>query len=300
MKINKNRILIFGAGVIGRVYAIKFIEAGFDVTLFARGDKYGEIKEHGIRYDVKGEIRSAKVNVINNLADDDIYDYIFVCVRYDQSLSALEALKSNKSKNIVTMANNSAGLSVWQDIVGDRLMAGFPAAGGQIEDGILHALFPPKAFLKTMIGEVDGKVSQRLTNLCEIFKIAKLPYTIDTDMNAFLITHSVMNIALVGVLHEGGTVMDASTAKTKATARKVTLELKSHLRSMKELNIAITPSMFKLLLACPSFIVDLIFMIVLRTKTVKNIMLSDYASGATNEIVELQRDFLVMLQEKRG
>lgn len=33
MSVKQNRILIFGAGAIGSMYAIKFIEAGMDVTM---------------------------------------------------------------------------------------------------------------------------------------------------------------------------------------------------------------------------------------------------------------------------
>ncbi|MFD1907899.1 ketopantoate reductase family protein [Paenibacillus rhizoplanae] len=42
---NKNRILIFGAGVIGSIYAMKFMEAGYDVSLFARSDRFRLLKE---------------------------------------------------------------------------------------------------------------------------------------------------------------------------------------------------------------------------------------------------------------
>ena len=46
MSVKQNRILIFGAGVIGSVYAIKFIEAGIDVTMFARSNRFKTLKEN--------------------------------------------------------------------------------------------------------------------------------------------------------------------------------------------------------------------------------------------------------------
>jgi len=224
MPVKQNRILIFGAGVIGSVYAIKFIEAGNDVTMLARSNRLKTLKENGIQYNDKGVVKSIKVNVIDTIENDDVYDFIFVTVRYDQSESALLALKDNQSKNIVTMTN-SIGYSSWLDIVGDRLLPAFPCAGGQIKDGILYAQFPPKVLMATMVGEINGLVTERVENLEKLFKTAKLPYTIDKDMKAFLITHSVFNIAMINTLHFENKMMDEKTARTKKTAHKITLTL---------------------------------------------------------------------------
>ena len=44
MSTTQERILIFGAGVIGSMYAIKLIEAGFDVTVFAHSNRYKSLR----------------------------------------------------------------------------------------------------------------------------------------------------------------------------------------------------------------------------------------------------------------
>jgi 2-dehydropantoate 2-reductase len=297
MTAKQNRILIFGSGVIGSVYAIRFIEAGIDVTMFARSNRFKTLKENGLQYNEKGTVKSIKVNVIDTLENDDVYDFIFVTVRYDQSESALLVLKDNKSKNIVTMTNNSIGYSSWLDIVGDRLLPAFPCAGGQIKDGILYARFPPKVLMVTMFGEINGLVTERAENLAELLKTAKLTYTIDKDMKSYLITHSVLNIAMISVLHFENKIMDEKTVRTKKTAHKITLTLKAYLRAMQKAGVAINPSAFKAVLKCPNLIVDFIFMILLRTKIVKDILLSDYASNANNEIVQLHNDFLKFLSQ---
>lgn len=291
---NQNsKILIFGAGVIGSIYAMKFIEAGIPVDIFARGSRAEYLRTNGLQVQHKGKHKQLAVNVRTQLADSDVYDFIFVCVRYDQMQTALETLKMNQSPTIITMTNNSTRLSEWQKIIGQRLLPGFPAVGGQLKDGILHPVLPPSAFLKTMIGEIDGTMSLRLTQVTELYKQAKITYTIENDMEAYLITHSIMNIAMISVLHENGQVMAKKRVKSHATARKITQALKRYLGMLQAEKIAITPTMFTLFLKVPSIVIDGLFMILLRTKSVQEIMLSDYASGATNEIVELQRDFLL-------
>lgn len=297
MSVKQNRILIFGAGVIGSIYAIKFIEAGMDVTMFARSNRFKTLKENGLKYNDKGVVKSIKVNVLDTLENDDVYDFIFVTVRYDQAESALLALKENQSKNIVTMTNNSIGFSSWLDIVGDRLLPGFPGAGGQIKDGILYARIPPKVLFATMFGEISGLETERVKNLAELFITAKLPYTINKDMKSFLITHSVSDIALLGSLYFDNKIIDEETATTRKTAHRITITLKAYLSAIQKAGVAINPSSFKIMLKCPNFILDFFFMMWLRTKMVKDMMLPDYANGANNETVQLNKDLLKLLNQ---
>ncbi|MDF2879330.1 MAG: ketopantoate reductase [Clostridia bacterium] len=297
MSVKQNKILIFGAGVIGSAYAIKFIEAGIDVTMFARSNRFRTLKEKGLQYNEKGAVKSIKVNVIDTLQNDDVYDFIFVTVRYDKSESALLALKDNQSKNIVTMISNSSGFSSWLDIVGDRLLPAFPGIGGQIKDEILYARFLPKIIVAAMFGEISGLVTERVENLAKLFKTAKLPYTINKDMKAFLITHSVSDIAMLGALYFDNKIIDQKIAGTRKMAQKITFTLKAYLRAIQKAGVAINPSTSKIMLKCPNLILDFFFMLWLRSKMVKDMMLPDYANSANNEIVQLNNDLLKFLSQ---
>lgn len=292
MLVKQDKILIFGAGVIGSIYAMKFIEAGLDVTIFARSNRFKSLKENGLQYSEKGEVKSIKVNVIDKLENDDVYDFIFVTVHYDQSESALLALKDNQSKNIVMMTNSSMGFSTWQNIVGDRILPAFPGFGGQIKDGILYARFAPKFLIATMVGEISGLETERIENLSKIFKTAKLPCTINKDMEAYLITHSISDIALLGGLYFENNISD------EKKAHKITTTLKTYLRAIQKAGVDINPPVFKIMLKCPNFVLDFFFNIWLRAKFVKDMMLQDYASNATNEVVKLKNDLLKFLSQK--
>ncbi|WP_339271299.1 2-dehydropantoate 2-reductase N-terminal domain-containing protein [Paenibacillus sp. FSL R5-0470] len=297
MSAKQYRILIFGAGVIGSMYAIKLIEAGFDVSLFAHSNRYKSLRENGLQYIEKGTVRSIQVNVIDTLENDDVYDFIFVTVRYDRSEAALLALKDNQSKNIVTMTSNSIGFSSWLDIVGDRLLPAFPGFGGQIKDGVLHARFLPKFIAATAFGEINGVVTERIENLAKLFKTAKLPYVIKKDMQAYLITHSVSDIAMLSFLHSENKIIDKKTARTRKTARKITFTLKAYLRATQKAGVSIDPPMLKMVLKFPNLFLDLFFMTWLRTKMVRDMMLPDYANNANNEIVQLSNDLMKFLSQ---
>ena len=292
-----NRVLIFGAGVIGSIYAIKFIEAGIDVTLFARSNRLKALQENGLLYSEKGVVKSIKVNVISTLKNDDIYDFVFVPVRYDQAESALLALKNNQSKNIVTMTNNSAGFSSWLDTLGDRLLPAFPGAGGQMKDGVLYARIPPKALMGTRFGEICGLETERVRDLIKLLERANLSSKIDNDMFSFLITHSVSDIALTGILVQDDKIIDEKTLRSRKTAQKITITLKKYLRALQDAGVTINPSFFKTMLKCPNPILDSFFVLWLRSKMVKDMLAPDFAGSAHRENAQLEKDLLEFLSQ---
>ncbi|MEK4043631.1 2-dehydropantoate 2-reductase N-terminal domain-containing protein [Paenibacillus sp. FSL H8-0048] len=300
MAAKQERILIFGAGVIGSIYAIKLMEAGYDVSLFARADRFRLLQEKGLQYNDKGTVRMVPVKVMDVLEDDDIYDFIFVTVRYDRAESALLALKDNQSPNIVTMTNSPIGFSSWRGIVGDRLLPAFPGFGGQIKDGVLYARFMPKFVVATSFGEMNGAVTQRILKLVQVFQTAKLPYVIKKDMQAYLITHSVSDIALLGSLYGGNQTVDPVTPGTKKTARQITVTLKAYLKAIRKAGVAVDPPVFKIVPKLPSLLLDVLFIAWLRTNMVKDMLLPDYANAANQEVVQLEKDLTKFLSIQNG
>ncbi|GEK28644.1 ketopantoate reductase family protein [Furfurilactobacillus siliginis] len=279
----QKRILIFGAGVIGSAYAVKFIEAGVDVTLFARSTRYVTLKRDGLRYLKKGKLVTVRAKVIDKLADDDIYDFIFVTVRADKAASALSALKENRSPNIVTLISNATDFSKWQAIVGARLLPGFPGVGGQLNDGVLNARYLPKVLASTTVGEIDGTVTPRLNELAALFEAAKRPLAIQSDMQALLMTHAVSDIAMLGTLYD-----DHIPDNRKAQAMAV--KLKTTLYALQSTGISVTPATTRLILWIPNAGLRLFFGQWLKTNMVKEMKEPAYAQGAKREMQWLEAD----------
>ena len=102
------RILVYGAGVLGCNLARDFFKAGRDVTLLARGKWAETIKTNGlcIKNYVLPVKSTVRVPVVTELAPGDGYDVIFVAARYTQVATILDALRANKSKNVVFLGNN--------------------------------------------------------------------------------------------------------------------------------------------------------------------------------------------------
>ena len=83
------RILIYGVGVIGSLYAALFAEAGYDTSIYARGKRLEFLKKNGLLYKKKQNIKRAEITILGELPDNDIYDFILLTVRKNQLYEAL-------------------------------------------------------------------------------------------------------------------------------------------------------------------------------------------------------------------
>jgi 2-dehydropantoate 2-reductase len=274
------RILIVGAGVIGSLYAMRFFLRGIDVTLLARGERLRDLADNGFRYSEKGTVRTAPVNIIGRLEADDVYDFIFVAVRYDQMESALESLRENQSRTLVTLSN-AVTYDRFTAISGSRLLPGFPGAGGDIKDGVLFADFAGK----TYFGEIDGSRSDRVRELAGVFERANLPHEIADDMIAFHRTHAAF-IAPTRHFYADGKVLDAKTARGFATLGKLADEIK---RNMASLDI-LTPASMNVVAKLPKWVIVGIFKIMLALPFTQDVLLGNHAQGTVAEVALLHED----------
>ena len=167
------KLLIYGAGVIGSLYAAAFAEAGYDTTVYARGKKLETLKTRGLLYEKNGKQYKANIKIIGTLQNDDIYDFIFLTVKENQVHTALEELRPNGSPNIVTMVNTLEPYADWENRCGKgRIIPAFPGAGGSYENEVLKADFTPPFIQATTFAEIDGKKSEHLRYAC----MADMPF----------------------------------------------------------------------------------------------------------------------------
>ena len=172
------RILIYGAGVIGYLYAALLADAGYDTSIYARVKRLEILKNNGLLYKKNQDLIKAKIKIIEEVPNDDIYDFILLTVRENQLYEALTELKNNKSNTIVTMVNSLDSYKKWEDIVGTgRILPAFPGAGGSInDDGILDASLTPRIIQPTTFAEISGNKSERTKHFSKILKHARIPY----------------------------------------------------------------------------------------------------------------------------
>ncbi|WP_242835765.1 2-dehydropantoate 2-reductase N-terminal domain-containing protein [Clostridium sp. DL-VIII] len=289
LNIKQKRILIFGAGVVGSIYALRFAQSGLDVTLLARGKRLEALKRDGLRYNDNGIIKNISIKTIEKLEDDDIYDFIFVPVRYDQAETALSAIKNNYSKTIITLTN-TIGYDRWLEIVGDRLLPGFPGAGGDIKDGILYAQFGSEKHQGTIFGEITGEITERVKDLSHIFEASNLHYEIQENIKAFHISHTASAIVIKHFYTNTG-VMDVETANSESTLLKIAKELKQNLHTVANAGIPVIPQETKLMVELPENDIIAMYRQMLSNDFTIDVLLGNHAVSAKAEILLLDELF---------
>lgn len=197
------KLLIYGAGVIGCLYAALFSKAGYDTVIYARGKRLEAFMKSGLLYEVKGAIFKADIKIIDKLGNDDEYDFIFLTVKENQVHTALEELSANISPNIVTMVNTIEPYSNWEEVCGKgRIIPAFPGAGGSFSNEVLKAALTPYIVQPTTFSEIDGSKTERVIALSTIFKKSKIPYQVVNDMHKWQLCHLAMVVPIADAYYK--------------------------------------------------------------------------------------------------
>ncbi|GIO13326.1 hypothetical protein J19TS2_28810 [Cohnella xylanilytica] len=289
MKSDQTRLLIVGAGVIGSLYALRFAQYGLDVTMLARGKRLDALTRSGLRYNDNGTIKQMPIKTIETLDNDDIYDYIFVPVRYDQAESALAAIKNNRSKTIVTLTN-TVGYDTWLEIVGDRLLPGFPGAGGDIKEDVLYAQFGTEKHQGTMFGEINGRISERVKELAKIMETADLHYEIQRDILAFHVSHAALAVANRHFYTNDG-MADIEIARSDSTLSKIAADIKHNIRLVAQAGYSVIPPETKEMGDWPDSEIMSLYRRMLSNDFIIDVKLGNHAVSQKAEILLLNEAF---------
>lgn len=281
--------MIFGAGVIGSMYALRFAQYGLDVTMLARGKRLDALKRNGLRYNDNGTIKQISIKTIEKLENDDIYDFIFVPVRYDQAESALTVIKNNQSKSIVTLTN-TIGYDSWLEIVGDRLLPGFPGAGGDIKEDVLYAQFGSEKHQGTIFGEINGLTTERVKELAQIFESVDLHYEIQKDIQAFHISHTALAIVNKHFYTNDGMV-DLESARSVSTLSKIAADIKQNINLIEQTGIPVIPPETKALGELPENDIISHYHQMLSNDFIIDVKLGNHAVSQKAEIMLLDEMF---------
>lgn len=103
------RVLVYGAGIQGSLLAHVLATGGNDVTVLARGKRAEELRSNGIviRHYIQRKTTVDKIKIIHELKKDDVYDVIFVTMKYTDFPHVLPTLAQNSSENIILVGNNA-------------------------------------------------------------------------------------------------------------------------------------------------------------------------------------------------
>jgi len=295
----KKRVLIFGAGVIGSTFGGLMALSGIDITILARNKRFKELQENGLllkRYNQQ-EVQKININLISELEEDDIYDFVFVTLRKEQVAQSLQILNKNKSQNFVFMVNNSSGYDDWVNALGqERVIPAFPGSGGKIENAIVQYEIVSKFVQPTTLGELNGKTSFRLKELVIILKKSGFNVAISNKMDVWQKTHVAMVGPLGDVIYYDGGNNYSVSANSKAI-HQMNLALKENFNFLHESGIGIEPRKLLFFRFVPISILDFLMKFVFNTKWAETVI-SNHAQNARSEMKVISNEFIDLAKSK--
>jgi ketopantoate reductase len=290
------RILVFGAGPLGSLFAARLHEARHDVSLLARGRRLADLREHGVVVEdaITGHREVARVNLVAGLEPDDRYDLILVVMRKNQALEVLPTLAANQSApTVLFMMNNAAGQGELVDALGrERVMIGFPYPGGERVGHVVRVVPVNERKRWTLpVGEVDGTITERTRRVAAVLETMRgYRVQIRTDMDAWLRYHvAVVGVGLGPVLYAVGTDTQRLARTRDALVLGVRC-LKEALRALRMAGVPASPRALRVIEWIPE---PLLVWALGKLVTIEEfqVSISGHAAAARDEMRHLADEF---------
>lgn len=207
-------VLVFGAGVIGSIYALRLAKAGFEVDLVARGERLAALRMERLRIRnvlVPGDSETTRVDALERVPEGKAYTLSLVTVRSGQVESALrEVAKAGSTGPVAVIGNNLGDLGAQSRMVGpERFVAGFGAFGGY-RDGAEIAYVDGRAPKRpeyrpsTTLGVIAPEAKGALEATRAIFASAGLVIRESRNIRAWLVCHAALVFPLAGAIYAAG------------------------------------------------------------------------------------------------
>ena len=239
------RILVFGAGVLGSYLAHVLVRGGNDVTVLARGKRAEQLKKDGlvIRHYFQRKSTVDKVKVIHELQSDDIYDLVFVVMKYNDFPAVLPILSENQSQNIVLVGNNAEAHEMQKilqerSLVQKNVIFGFQLSGGLREES--GRIICIRSGGQMVLGSLNGEIPfQPLLETA--FKHVKYKLDYHSDMDAWLKSHTILIIPMnsVSYLYDGNL---KKASKDKVLLKQAITAMDEGFQVLEKLGYTVTPA----------------------------------------------------------
>lgn len=281
------RVLVLGAGVLGSYLAHSLLKAGNDVTILARGTRYEQLSEQGlvISHYFQKKTTVDRVKVISELKKDDIYDLIFVVMKYNQVPPVLWTIANNSSENIVLIGNH-ADPKRTEDEIGKlstskkNIGFGFQTSAGIREDSGQVVSIHGKG--NVTFGDLRGDLS--LQHIVKRAFGTHYKVVIEKDIEAWLLTHYVFILPMTSLLYIND--FDAQkVSRSKTSLHQMVDATNEGLKVLKENGVNIIPASLGKLIS------DYKKLYYLLMKIYFKLPMNKFVSGSFDEIAALYNDF---------
>jgi 2-dehydropantoate 2-reductase len=300
MAITKKKILVYGAGPLGSLFAARLAQGGHHVSLLARGQRLADLRQHGIVLEdgMSGERTVTRLPIVESLAPDDAYDLVLVIMRKNRVAAILPTLAANyHTPNILFLHNNAAGPGELVAALGqERVLLGFPMSAGMFVDGhVVRCLAGTEKEPNAIpIGEVDSNITDRLRQVGEwLSAMPGYRAELRTDMDNWLKCHVALLFPSIAPATFAAGLDRFRFSRTRDLAVLTIRAIREGLQVMTALDIPITPPRFKIIKRLPEWLLVPMLRKMAQREQIE-IALIGHARAARDESQHLVREFLVL------
>lgn len=262
------QILVVGAGVIGTLLATRLASVrGCSVELVARGARYDALAQ-GVPVASRGATRLVKLPVHPSVPTGRAWDLVIVAVQHGQAETALRDVAEVDAPSVMTMISSAGKYGAWQEILGpDRLIVGFPGAGGSIRaDHALDAEPTPRFIQRTTLGEPVGRPTRRVRELARLLRAAGLPTAVSRRMGDWQFSHLALVCPLAAAVTARPGVDHQTIATDSALMTATAHQIRAHLAAVRRSGASLEPLRMRVIARVPSGILGRAIAAVFRTE----------------------------------
>lgn len=245
------RVLVFGAGVIGRIYAARLMAVGHSVQVIARGESAQQLRQHGICLHPSGQQDRAATaavfpTIVEGVHEAEPADVAFVAIRRDHLEAALLPIAAIQADIVVSLINLPTGLATLTEAVGvRRFVPAFPGVAGKIgQGGVVDYL--ELAQQPTTIGSTRSASEDKAEAVSTLLQSAGFRTTLTDDMPAWLRTHAVFIAAFESALAARSGDAEALASDSQAV-RELVLAVREAFAVLARHGTRITPTSLRII-----------------------------------------------------
>lgn len=191
------KIAVLGAGSLGCAMGGVLTEAGHEVWLINRhADRVAHLRRHGLVMRVGNEDRTVAVKATTQTAEVGPADLVVVLVKsfHTEEAMASAAPLLGPRTAVLSLQNGVGHEEVLARFVGrERLLAGKTYVGGSpVAPGHVIAGYRGK---DTHIGELDGRLTDRVQRIAQAFEAAGLQTQVSTNILGTIWDKLLINVA---------------------------------------------------------------------------------------------------------
>ena len=191
------KICFLGAGALGSAIGGSLAEGGADVVLVDAWPAHVDaMNRHGLTLREGGVDRKVKVRAATSTAGLGPVDLVIVLVKSYHTREAIEGARGIVGPHtaVMSLQNGMGHEDILAEVVGrERVLAGKTYKGGVLlAPGHVIAGVKGK---ETIIGELDGRITDRVTRIAETFRRTGLALTVSDNIVGTIWDKLLINVA---------------------------------------------------------------------------------------------------------